>query len=166
VSDFVFVSEMDRSRQHFSTMMAFTTCMPLENPNTHTVPIRLIGTSGHRRSIFDVKLLNAMFLHGARKCLIASRLPRQANFRRRHRRRSEVRNPGKQTRLKLFLRSIKAHNQGKMVRYCPSAALTRYRASLAPGSHSLPLACHDSLHLDFHAHPGMDAALKAMLTFR
>ena len=68
-------------------------------------------TSWHRSSIFDVKLLNAMFLRDARKCLIASRLPRQANLRGRHRRRSGVRNPGKQTRLKLFLRSIRARKR-------------------------------------------------------
>src|SRR5436190_10231487 len=28
------------------------------------------------------------------------------------------------------------------------------------------LACHGSFHLDVHAHPGMDAALKTMCTFR
>ena len=31
---------------------------------------------------------------------------------------------------------------------------------------SLPMACRGSFHLDFHAHPRMDAALKKMFTFR
>src|SRR6266576_3100692 len=42
----------------------------------------------------------------------------------------------------------------------------RYLALLAPGSRALSLACHGSFHLDFHAHPRMDAALKKMFTFR
>jgi hypothetical protein len=42
----------------------------------------------------------------------------------------------------------------------------RYLPLLAPGSRSLSLACLRSLHLDFHAHPGMNAALKEMFTFR
>ena len=45
-------------------------------------------------------------------------------------------------------------------------ALPRYPALLAPGSPSFSLACRGLFHLDFHAHPGMDAALKKMFTFR
>ena len=47
-----------------------------------------------------------------------------------------------------------------------SAVLLRYLVLPAPGSRSLSLACHGSFHLDFHAHPRMDAALKKMFTFR
>src|SRR5882762_544315 len=47
-----------------------------------------------------------------------------------------------------------------------SAVPPRYLALLAPGSHSISLACHGSFHLDFHAHPRVDAALKKMFTFR
>src|SRR5713101_127444 len=57
----------------------------------------------------------------------------------------------------------------KLERWAPAGLLalrTRYLALLAPGSRSVSLACHGSLHLDFHAHPRMDAALKTMFTFR
>ena len=39
-------------------------------------------------------------------------------------------------------------------------------ALVARGSLPLSLACHGSFHLDFGAHPRMDAALKKMFTFR
>src|ERR1700676_1994514 len=42
----------------------------------------------------------------------------------------------------------------------------RYLVLRAPGSRTLTLACLGSFHLDFHAHPRMDAALKKMFTFR
>src|ERR1700682_6724268 len=42
----------------------------------------------------------------------------------------------------------------------------RFLVLRAPGSRTLTLACLGSFHLDFHAHPRMDAALKKMFTFR
>jgi hypothetical protein len=59
--------------------------------SVHRPPSRFnlfaIGSGGHRRSIFDVKLLNAMYVGcGSRKCHILSKLSEREDLQWRHRR--------------------------------------------------------------------------------
>src|SRR5947208_13713368 len=63
-----------------------------------------------------------------------------------------------------YARRIKARWLASARSVSRSSAISA--SSSAPGSRSLSLARHGSFHLDFHAHPRMDAALKKMVTFR